>query len=181
MIPLLVWMIFEPLGRWRPARKIPLMTRLTEPVREQELGDQFNRIGIALEAVEGDRDILAGMIPLAKATGAEIVLMHVVESATARFIGRAVLDEEAKSDREYLESVRRRLESNGISCRLKIGAGEPEDEIARMAEEEKIDLIVVGSHGHRLLGDLFHGSTINQLRHKTKIPVLSIRTGLGRG
>jgi manganese transport protein len=30
-------------------------------------------------------------------------------------------------------------------------------------------------HGHRLFGDLFHGSTINEVRHKTSIPVLVVR------
>ena len=179
LIPLLAWMIIEPLLRWRPVRELPPVPQFPGLVREQALGAQFNRIGIALEAVTGDRDILAGMTPLARATGAEIVLMHVVESATARFIGRSVNDEEAKRDLDYLEEVRKQLESSGIPCRLRIGAGEPESEIARMAEEEKMDLIIVGSHGHRLLGDLFHGSTINQLRHYTSIPVLSIRTGLG--
>jgi len=181
LIPMLAWMIVEPLIRWRPVRELPPLPQLPEIIREQDLGDQFNRIGIALEAVRGDRDILTGMIPLARASGAEIVLMHVVESATARFIGRSVQDEEAKSDLDYLEGIRKQLESGGIACRLRIGAGEPESEIARMAEEEKIDLIVVGSHGHRLLGDLFHGSTIDQLRHNTRIPVLSIRTGQGYG
>lgn len=177
LIPLLLWMIIEPLLRWRQSRALPPLPQVGGPVLERQLGEQFNRIGIALEAVPGDQDILNGMIPLARATGAEIVLMHVVESATARFIGRTVNDEEARRDSEYLEAVRGRLESGGIACRLRIGAGEPEVEIARLAEEEKIDLIVVGSHGHRLLGDLFHGSTINQLRQNTVIPVLSIRTG----
>ena len=177
LVPLLIWMIAEPLVRMGRAAGGALPVRLA-PVRELNLSDQFNRIGIALEVVEGDRDILSGMIPLARATRAEVVLMHVVESATARFIGRSVHDEEEKGDREYLESVRKQLENSGMKCRLRIGAGEPGMELARMADEEKVDLIVVGSHGHRLLGDLFHGTTINELRHQTSIPVLSIRTGL---
>jgi nucleotide-binding universal stress UspA family protein len=31
------------------------------------------------------------------------------------------------------------------------------------------------SHGHRFLGDLFHGSTITQVRHHTHIPLLVLR------
>ena len=177
LLPLLVWMIVEPLVHMRRVAKAPLPVRLA-PFKELDLTEQFNRIGIALEAVEGDRDILSGMIPLARATGAEVVLMHVVESATARFIGRSVHDEEEKSDREYLESVRTQLEESGMKCSLRVGAGEPGVELARIADEEKVDLIVVGSHGHKLLGDVFHGTTINELRHQTNIPVLSIRTGL---
>jgi manganese transport protein len=31
------------------------------------------------------------------------------------------------------------------------------------------------SHGHRFFGDLFHVSTITQVRHKTTIPILALR------
>jgi manganese transport protein len=33
----------------------------------------------------------------------------------------------------------------------------------------------MGSHGHRLIGDIIHGSTIYEVRHKTSIPVLLVR------
>jgi manganese transport protein len=31
------------------------------------------------------------------------------------------------------------------------------------------------THGHRLLGDLFHGSTIEHVRHRASIPLLVVR------
>jgi len=66
----------------------------------------------------------------------------------------------------------------GLACVTHVGAGDPAEEIARIAEQERCDLIVAGTHGHRWLGDLFHGSTINDLRHLTSIPVLTIRAAL---
>jgi manganese transport protein len=30
-------------------------------------------------------------------------------------------------------------------------------------------------HGHRFFGDLFHGSTINEVRHLTHIPIFLVR------
>ena len=33
------------------------------------------------------------------------------------------------------------------------------------------------THGHRLLGDLIHGSTITAVRHKSRIPILLVRAG----
>ena len=35
--------------------------------------------------------------------------------------------------------------------------------------------MVMGAHGHKLLGDLLFGSTVNPLRHRVKIPVLVVR------
>jgi manganese transport protein len=44
------------------------------------------------------------------------------------------------------------------------------------------DLVVTGAHGHRLLGDLIFGSTISGLRHRLRVPVLTVRTPrAGRG
>jgi nucleotide-binding universal stress UspA family protein len=37
-------------------------------------------------------------------------------------------------------------------------------------------LIAMAGHGHRLFGDIFHGSTITQVRHNTTIPLLIVRT-----
>jgi hypothetical protein len=33
----------------------------------------------------------------------------------------------------------------------------------------------MAGHGHRLFGDIFHGSTITQVRHKTTIPIFVAR------
>jgi len=45
-----------------------------------------------------------------------------------------------------------------------------------MVREWGADLLITGSHGHRLLGDLFLGSTASGLRHRVSCPVLTIRS-----
>jgi manganese transport protein len=181
LVPLLGWMIVEPVWRvWLEKRRAPVPTPELPPL-ETVLSRQFRRIGIALEVSASDQEILASVVPLARVAGAEVVLIHAVESATARFIGPSVLDEEARGDTEYLERAAARLREGGILCTVRVGAGEPENEIARIAHEEDLDLIVTGSHGHKFFGDLIHGSTVTELRHKTKIPVLTIRLGQAGG
>jgi nucleotide-binding universal stress UspA family protein len=49
--------------------------------------------------------------------------------------------------------------------------GEPPVQLLKVAEEERIDLIALASHGHRLIGDILHGSTIDALRHKATVPL----------
>jgi nucleotide-binding universal stress UspA family protein len=47
----------------------------------------------------------------------------------------------------------------------------------KAADERQCDLIAMTAHGHRLLGDLLFGSTINEVRHKAQVPVLLVRAG----
>ena len=53
--------------------------------------------------------------------------------------------------------------------------GNPPTEILRIAEAEQCQLIAMTSHGHRWFGDVFHGSTINEVRHRTHIPLFLVR------
>lgn len=68
-----------------------------------------------------------------------------------------------------------RLRREGLSVAILLALGNPPTEIRKVAEAKHCDLIAMGSHGHRLLGDLFHGSTITDVRHKTLIPMLVVR------
>jgi manganese transport protein len=176
LAPLLVWMILEPLFRhWKEQQKLVVPTPVLCPL-EASLSQRYRRIAVALEAAPTDGEILASVIPLVRASEAEVVLIHVVESATARFIGEIADDSETRHDAEYLDRVAERLAQANIRCRPRLGAGDPSEQIAKLAEEERCDLIVTGAHGHRLLGDLFHGSTVDDLHHITQIPLMTIRT-----
>jgi len=175
--PLLLWMILEPIWRrWKEIRRVEVPTPEL-PSLDGSLSQQYRRVAIALEASPSDGQILAGVLPLLRASGAAAVLIHVVESATARFIGETADDSEARHDAEYLARVAHRLSLVEVASKPRLGAGDPSKEIARLAEEEHCDLIVTGAHGHRLLGDLFHGSTVDRLHHLTAIPILTFRTG----
>jgi len=59
--------------------------------------------------------------------------------------------------------------------RTVLGFGDVTRELTRMVEQEQIDLLVVGGHGHRWIMDLWRGETINGVRHRLSIPVLAVR------
>ena len=48
-------------------------------------------------------------------------------------------------------------------------------ELMRIAEEERVDLIAMSTHGHRFLSDVIHGTTVDRVRHTVKVPVLLLR------
>jgi manganese transport protein len=45
----------------------------------------------------------------------------------------------------------------------------------KTATARDCDLIAMTSHGHKLIGDVFLGSTIERVRHNTMIPILVVR------
>jgi len=63
-----------------------------------------------------------------------------------------------------------------IVCRLSRGV--PFKEICRIAEEEKAELIVIGTHGRTGLSHLLIGSTAERVVQHASCPVLSIKPKL---
>jgi manganese transport protein len=53
--------------------------------------------------------------------------------------------------------------------------GDPSEQLIDFAVVHKVDLLVMGSHGHRLLGDLLWGETVDPVRHRVNIPVMVVR------
>ena len=56
-----------------------------------------------------------------------------------------------------------------------LATGDPASEVTAAAEREKCDLIAMATHGHKLIGDVIHGSVANAVRHKSMVPVLLVR------
>ena len=137
----------------------------------------YQHILIPLENSATDRAILDHLRPLVKLTGAKLLLLHVADGWVARNFNQLKLaeSEEMKVDREYLEKVAIELRTEGFSVTTELALGNPPEEIIKVAEAGHCDLIAMAGHGHRLFGDLFHGSTITEVRHKTFIPLLVVR------
>jgi nucleotide-binding universal stress UspA family protein len=105
------------------------------------------------------------------------VLVHVADGWAARHLKQLDLreSEEMRDDRAYLESLQRELEAGGLTVEARLAAGDPATELIRMAEQERVDLIAMSTHGHRFLADLLHGTTADRVRHLVSVPVLLLR------
>jgi manganese transport protein len=137
---------------------------------------RYRRIGVAVEFVPADQVVLTQAAALARSHGAEVVLLHVVEGAGADVYGAAADDLESRSDRVRMSELVSHLCSEGLTARGELGYGEPANELLRMACGQGLDLLVVGTHGHRLLGDLALGQTVSPLLHRIPIPILVVPT-----
>ncbi|WP_194552733.1 universal stress protein [Zobellia nedashkovskayae] len=75
-----------------------------------------------------------------------------------------------------LEKYEKRLEQLGYEANHKIGFGNAPHEIARVVKDEEIDFLVMGVHGHKGIEDVIFGTTLDAVRHKTKVPILIVNS-----
>ncbi len=137
----------------------------------------YHHILIPLENSPADETILAHIKPLARITGAKLLLVHVADGWVARNFNQLQLAEsdEMKQDRAYLEQRTRELTAEGFTCAAVLALGEPSDEIIKLAREKDIDLIAMTTHGHRLVSDILYGATADKVRHAVDVPVLLLK------
>ena len=135
----------------------------------------YKTILVTLDGTPTDRAIIEHIKQLAKLTQGRVVLLHVADGWAARTFGADAVSPEITEDTVYLNQVQSEFQSAGISAEAELAYGEPPKEIIKWVEQKGCDLIAMAGHGHRLFGDLFHGSTITEVRHKTAIPMLIVR------
>jgi manganese transport protein len=137
----------------------------------------YKKILAALDHTKADQQLLPHVCALARLTEAEVLLVHVADGWAARNFDRLQLaeSEEMRLDREYLETTVANLRTDtGLVVTARLALGDPPREILRLADEEHCDLIAMTTHGHRLIGDILFGSTIDYVRHRSKTPLLIV-------
>jgi len=137
---------------------------------------RYRRIGVAVEFEGSDDLVLSQAVALARIHEAEMVVVHVVEGLGAQFHGVEADDEESRADRLRMAQLVAHLENEGIKTNGVLGFGAPADELVRIATSENMDLLVLGTHGHRFIADLALGQTVSPVIHRLKIPVLVVPT-----
>jgi manganese transport protein len=69
------------------------------------------------------------------------------------------------------------LREQGVEADGALGFGRPADELVRLVSEQRLDVLVLGTHGHRFLADLALGSTVAPVLHRLTIPVVVVPSG----
>jgi manganese transport protein len=181
---LLLWMIFRNEGDRAVAPAsgtVPGGVSRADSVADEAHGisRSIQRIGVALEAADSDAAMLAEAINAARTHRAELILMHVVEGVGGQYHGAQADDDERRHDEQYIDDLmlrlKRDLDRDGVTVRAVLGYGDVRREIIRIAQAQKLDLLILGGHGHRGFSDLIRGTTIDGVRHNLRIPVLAVR------
>ena len=137
----------------------------------------YRKILVALDTTPSDHELLPTIVRLAVLLKSELLLVHVADGWVARNFDQLKLaeSEEMKDDTRYLEDTAARLRTeSGLEISVRLAMGSPPNQILKIVDSEKCDLIALASHGHRLVGDIIHGSTIDTVRHSARVPILVV-------
>ncbi len=143
---------------------------------------EIKRILFATDFSEGSSNALPYAVDMAKHYGARLYFVHVIYdvSKTAGWYVPHVSIDEMYKDME--KSARAELEKSFIEemrgikdIEYIILKGTPYEEITRFVEENKIDMIVLGTHGRKGIDRMIFGSTAEQIVRNAPCPVLSVR------
>jgi nucleotide-binding universal stress UspA family protein len=140
----------------------------------------FKKILVALDHSKADASLLPRVKELARLTGAELLLLHVSTGWAAQWQENLNLSDsqEMKEDREYLERVSAELRRENLRVKARHARGEPARAILKAADTEHCDLIAMTTHGHRLISDLIHGTTITKVRHESNVPLFLVKANM---
>ena len=117
----------------------------------------------------------------------EIIILHAMEPISGRAFG--TLTDKVQHDQHEvsMEVIRNRLqkfcekveEKSSLACvtlvtKILVQVGYPPEEILKAVDEERCDLIVLGSHGKGFLRQTFLGSVSGSVLTRTRKPVFII-------
>lgn len=158
--------------RYRRYIEVPHLSALS-----LELGNkpkEYKKIAITVDFSPSDVSAISKAV-VEGGKNANYILIHIVETAGARFMEEEIRDFETSSDKKNLDSYVDRLAKEGYKAEPVIGYGSPKISIANIVNSADADLLVMGVHGHKTLKDIILGTTIDKLRHRVQIPMLIVR------
>jgi nucleotide-binding universal stress UspA family protein len=144
---------------------------------------EIKKILFPTDFMEDSAKAVEYSVDLAKKYDAQLFIVHViyeVTKASGLYVPHVTLDEvykkmedEANKEikRAYIEALR-----GFQNVEFRVFKGIPYEEIIKFADENDMDIIVIGTHGRKGLDRLFFGSTAEKVVKNAHCPVLTVRT-----
>lgn len=109
----------------------------------------------------------------------ELVVLHVQAPVPPRvktMVGAgAVADWHRDEARRVLDPIERFLKRHDLAFKVRWVVGHAPDEIVRAAQKEKAEMIVMGTHGHGMVGRALMGSVAQKVVTQAGVPVLLVK------
>lgn len=131
------------------------------------------KIAIALDFTKADEKLIAHALAQGN-KAVSFLLVHVVESVSAKYLGAASDDDETRLDRKRLDHYCEQLTLQGYQVESVLGYKNRVTEIVRIVKDSGADMLVMGAHRHSGWKDYLFGETIEDVRHALQIPVLIV-------
>ena len=154
----------------------------------------INRILVTVDRSEKNKSVFESAVSLANATGAKLMLLHVLSENETGYpalptyayypmiddrdleLYREKLAEYKKLGLDLLQNLTEKATAAGVDIEYTQLTGNPGMKICELADTWEADLIVVGSRGLKGLKEMFLGSVSNYVTHHTPCSVLIVRS-----
>jgi nucleotide-binding universal stress UspA family protein len=139
------------------------------------------KILLAADGSEYTKKAAAFLVTHEKLAGPEdeLLVLHVQTAVPPRvktMLGASAIrsyhDEEAT---KVLGPLERFLKRHKLNFRTMWVVGSPSNEVVRVAKQEKVHMIVMGTHGHGVFGRALMGSVAQSVVSECDIPVLLVK------
>lgn len=138
----------------------------------------YKKILLALDLTEESEQLKQKACELTQTNDAKLYVVHVIEPLSFAYGGDVPMD--LSTIQEQLDQhAQKKLQTfcDALDCPVTkqlVVTGQTESEIHRLADDNQIDLVIVGSHGRHGLA-LLLGSTANGVLHGANCDVLAVR------
>jgi len=153
----------------------------------------FTKILVPVDGSKYSRDAAEYAVGIAKLTHAKVIVLHVVHLPTYAFsysgsegvspvaiptpLPVTLTEDEKKAAKKIVNDVKEMGETGGVKMETKIVERHPSvpDAIIQFAEENGVDLIVMGTKGKTAIKRFLLGSVTESVVHHAHCPVLVVR------
>lgn len=138
----------------------------------------ISKILVPVDFSDDSRLALDYGVQMARQFGALLHLLHVVEMPVfAAYSGLSMSDlhPEIHAEQARIEMAEWAATVSGVAVTTEVVVGHPADAIISYANGQKVELIVIATHGRRGLSRLLMGSTTERVVRTADCPVLTIR------
>ncbi len=141
----------------------------------------FEKVLVALDGSHRSEAILRPLLPIARAFGSSLTLLHVVEEVVhaeegeVKAAARRHMEDVAGLARDYLEEVAAGLRSEGLRVTVEVDYGRPHHTIVSRAREGGYSLLAMATRGRGMVTGPVLGSTVARVLPESPVPVLTVR------
>lgn len=146
--------------------------------------DFYRNIVIATDGSENTQRAISYGIEIAKLSGATVHALYVVDTSAFSSIPmssdggwEAMFEILRKEGEKAVSAVKYQGETAGVDVREVIWEGNPSNMILEFAENNNIDLIVMGTLGKTGLDRFLLGSVAEKVVRSSTVPVMVVRSG----
>jgi nucleotide-binding universal stress UspA family protein len=180
------------------SRNLPCQKDVSSGRVNREPGGKMDKVLITADNIQSAKEILSSMNNVVTSPK-EVILLHVQQLVGNATMTAMMSNSELETLKESIEETehkealdrkaekvlthyRKQLKNRGMNnIKSVITAGHPPDEILKIAEEEKVDLIILGCSGKSRLKRFATGCVSSDVEKNAKIRVLITKNnGCGR-